>query len=194
MSREIPRKLLSDLFEQFEALPINPSGPLAQGSQTGEADEIENYVRGRRWPDLIYYFKKWDTSLTSTSFMTAVGLAATLPALLAAVLLWPEDLDTGVLIGRLLAPVAHKPTNVKDGFEFSRSGLSHRELADIDQSRAKIILTVLHNLSPAQRAAVRAVLTFLIEEDLQDAEFYASMAGPELQERIDRLWGLSIAD
>jgi hypothetical protein len=186
---EIPRKILADLFEQFDALPLTPDSRLAEGTQTGESDEIENYFRGRSWPQLIYYFKRWDPSLSTASFLTPLGFASTLPAYLFAALLWPDILDTGVLITILLAPALKEPSG--EGCFEEVSGLSPDQCAGIMERRKQLFTEAQNRLGPRQRAAVSRALKYLVHHDPGYPESRTSSSRAEMNSAIERLWDMA---
>jgi hypothetical protein len=158
------RDLLVELFDQFLASPIEPAEQLSVDRRMGGGDEIENYFRGRRWPDLIPYFKRWDQSL-STLHLTPAGFKAALPAYLFAALLWTEVLETGVLMRILLAPALTEPEHRKGFF-----------------------MDVHASLSPAQRGVVGRVLKYLLQSDPGYPESYTSLTRREMYMAIERLW------
>jgi hypothetical protein len=186
------RELMTELFDQFIAESIAPDGRLAEGWQTCEADEIEAYFRGRRWPDLINYFQRWDPCLSSASFLTDVGFALTLPAFLVATLLWPDKLGVGVLMSILLAPECKDEPRSEE--EVRWSGLSPEVSAAINERRKQKFAEIQRMLTQRQRAAVGRTLEYLIRQGtaLGDPESYRSFTGltnADSLTAIQRLWG-----
>jgi len=180
--------------DQFTGRTINPNGPLATGSQTGEPDEIENYFRDRRWPDLINYFQRWDPSLSSTAFLTDSGLVLTLPAFLVATIIWQETLDVGVLISLLLTPERKECPDSEDIGTYPYSGLSKQDLAAITEQKNQKFIAVHNTLTPRQRLVVGRTLKYLVEQeasrgDPQPFHNYAGLNNVEILAAIERLWG-----
>lgn len=164
------------VFDQFTARPISPEGRLADG-RSREADEVENYFRGRMWPDLINYFQRWDVSLSSVSFLTDTGFALTLPAFLVASLLWPDKLDTGILMSTLLAPECKREPRSEDFDGFS--GLSPEAEARVDERRKRRFAELHRPLTQRQRIVVGRALKYLVHYDavLGDASPFESYTG-----------------
>lgn len=158
--------ILARAFEVFAARPVGNEGRITIGESL-EAAQIEGEFRGSTWPALIIYHK-WDSSLSSISFLTYEAFSELLPSYLCASVLWPQ-IEAEALALSLLVPLR---SDVDEGLWLSRFEFLHQAL-----SRRK-------------RSAVGSFLLYLLEEHLEGFEFTFNIDRQAIAEAIKKYWGV----
>jgi hypothetical protein len=163
------RKLLVSVFDLFVARRLGANGRITIGNSL-EAEQLENEFRGLTWHNLISYHHRWDSSLSSSAFLTDEAFLNVLPSYLCACVVWMR-VEADVVARILLAPLIAK------------------EARDHHLLRFRY---VHKSLSAEQRAIVWEFLLAMATEHAFD--FEQSFRGdPEgLPAAIDRIWIKSV--